>query len=92
MDGSLVRCALDLSGRAGFFIGNSGVSLPEPEDLVEFFRALVRTSRCTLHLDVLRVDNRHHVWGAAFKALGLCLKSAVARGESHEVPSLKGVL
>jgi imidazoleglycerol-phosphate dehydratase len=43
-------------------------------------------------VDVLRGDNDHHRAEAAFKALGLALRSAVARTGSDQVPSTKGVL
>ena len=46
----------------------------------------------TLHVDVLKGDNDHHRAEAAFKALALALRQAVALDGSAEVPSTKGVL
>jgi imidazoleglycerol-phosphate dehydratase len=46
-----------------------------------------------LHVDLLRGENDHHRAEAAFKALALALREAVARdGPAGEVPSTKGVL
>ena len=46
----------------------------------------------TLHVDVLRGENDHHRAEAAFKALALALRDALAEDGSGEVPSTKGVL
>ena len=46
----------------------------------------------TLHVDVLKGANDHHRAEAAFKALALALREAVAPDGSGEVPSTKGVL
>ena len=48
-------------------------------------------ARITLHVDVLKGDNDHHRAEAAFKAVAVALRTAVAvRGGG--VPSTKGVL
>jgi imidazoleglycerol-phosphate dehydratase len=49
-------------------------------------------ARMTLHLDLLRGENDHHRAEAAFKALALALRQAVALDGSRDVPSTKGVL
>ena len=59
--------------------------------LHEFVQALAQSAGISLHLDLIRGTNLHHVAEAAFKALGLATREAVAvvgRG----VPSTKGVL
>jgi imidazoleglycerol-phosphate dehydratase len=45
-----------------------------------------------LHVDVLEGENDHHRAEAAFKALALALRNAVALDGSGDVPSTKGVL
>jgi imidazoleglycerol-phosphate dehydratase len=62
------------------------------ENVPHFFRSLATTLRATLHLDILRGENDHHKAEAAFKALALALKQAVARTASTDVPSTKGSL
>ena len=48
--------------------------------------------RATIHVDVLRGENDHHKAEAAFKALALALRQAVALDGPDQVPSTKGVL
>ena len=43
-------------------------------------------------MDYIRGRDRHHVAESMFKALGLALGQAVARGGAAGVPSTKGVL
>jgi imidazoleglycerol-phosphate dehydratase len=45
-----------------------------------------------LHIDVLKGVNDHHRAEAAFKALALALRTAVARTDDGRVPSTKETL
>jgi imidazoleglycerol-phosphate dehydratase len=54
--------------------------------------SLAVAARLTLHVDVLEGANDHHRAEAAFKAVGLALRAAVARTGEARVPSTKGVL
>ncbi len=97
MDEALVQVALDLSGRPHLEyalelptkrIGKFDVQLVE-----EFFLGFVRNVPCTLHIRKLGGRNAHHVVEAAFKAFGLALSKATARGGPFKgTPSTKGVL
>ena len=96
LDEALARVVVDLSGRPwpevhiGFtreMIGDVAT-----ENLTHFFESLAMSARCALHVDVLRGKNDHHRAEAAFKALALALRQAVARDESAGIPSTKGVL
>lgn len=98
MDEALVLCALDLSGRAQLVyaldipaqkVGDFDTELAE-----EFFMALARSARMTLHLRQLSGANSHHIIEAAFKALGRALRQAVEidPAAADELPSTKGVL
>jgi imidazoleglycerol-phosphate dehydratase len=51
-------------------------------------RSFADNARVTLHLRVLRGDDRHHVVEAAFKALGLALRDALV--DDGAVFSTKG--
>jgi imidazoleglycerol-phosphate dehydratase len=82
MDDALVQVALDAGGRS-YYDG----SLPDP--LAEhFLRSLADQAGLTLHVQVLRGNDEHHVVEAAFKALGLSLRQALAPGDA--VYSTKG--
>ena len=82
MDDALVHCALDLGGRP-YYQG------PLPSTLYDhWMRSFSDHARATLHLRVLRGHDRHHVVEAAFKALGLAVRDALA--DSGAVFSTKG--
>ena len=72
MDDALVHVALDLGGRP-YYRG------PLPSSLYDhWMRSFADHARATVHVRVLRGRDRHHVIEAAFKALGLCLREALA--------------
>ena len=82
MDDALVEVAIDTGGRA-YYEG------PLPAELYDhWFRSFATQSRSTLHVRVIRGSDRHHVVEAAFKALGLSLRAALA--ESGPLFSTKG--
>lgn len=82
MDDALVHCALDLGGRP-YYRG------PLPSRLYDhWMRSFSDNAKATLHIRVLRGDDRHHVVEAAFKALGLAVREAFA--DSGAVFSTKG--
>ena len=100
LDEALARAVVDLSGR-GFFVYNVPPDLAHtwvtpdfPLSLVaDFFQAFADRGRLTLHLDVLAARNGHHAAEAAFKAVALALRQAVAvRPGGKDVPSTKGTL
>lgn len=51
-------------------------------------------SRTTLHVDVIKGTNNHHMAEASFKALAVAVKEATSRvaGKEGEVMSTKGKL
>lgn len=79
MDEALVRTVLDLSGRPYFsWTGLDLTVVPEREQaLVEFLRALSLHAGITLHIDVIRGINRHHIFEAVFKSVGQALGEAL---------------
>ncbi len=100
LDEALARAVVDISGR-GFLVCNLPPELEQgwvtaefPLSLiVDFFHALADRGRLTLHLDVLSARNAHHAAEAAFKAVALALRQALAvRQGEQEVPSTKGTL
>jgi imidazoleglycerol-phosphate dehydratase len=98
LDEALVRAVVDVSGRPYL---SYHVDIPKWQLLgdydvfltPEFFRALVLNAELTVHLDLLRGDNPHHVVEAAFKAFARALDAATALDPRvHGVPSTKGAL
>jgi imidazoleglycerol-phosphate dehydratase len=84
MDDALVEVALDLGGRP-WYAG------PLPSSLYDhFMRSFADHSLSTLHVRVLRGEDRHHIVEAAFKALGLAVREALV--DTGTVFSTKGAV
>jgi histidinol-phosphate aminotransferase len=100
LDEALARAVVDLSGRGTFHytappeVAAGWVTADFPLTLAaDFFQAFADRGRLTLHLDILAARNGHHAAEAAFKAVALALRQAVARrAGASEVPSTKGTL
>jgi imidazoleglycerol-phosphate dehydratase len=95
LDESLARVVVDLGKRPylSYNVPLRGrIGTMESEVLEEFWRALSIHLGATIHVDVIRGRNRHHVAEATFKALGLALREAMAEGGGPGVPSSKGLL
>ena len=98
MDDALAQISLDLSGRSWL-----GWNLPIPvaqigsfdSELVhEFFKALAFNGNLTLHVDLVRGQNGHHIVEAAFKAFARAFRQArsIDPDAPSEIPSTKGSL
>ncbi|MHB8634019.1 MAG: imidazoleglycerol-phosphate dehydratase [Thermoplasmatota archaeon] len=76
MDDALVLVAVDLVERP-YYEG------PLPDATMDhLLRSLAQEAKMTLHVQVLRGRDAHHVVEATFKGLGLCLRQALRpRGE-----------
>ncbi len=84
MDEALVQAVLDAGGRP-FYAG------PIPSSLYDhWMRSFCDSAKFTLHLRVLRGEDRHHIVEAAFKALGFALRQAAV--DSGAVFSTKGAV
>jgi len=82
MDDALVQAVVDAGGRP-YYRGKLPNALYQ-----HWMRSFAENAGLTLHVRVLRGRQRHHVLEAAFKAVGLALRGALA--ESAETISLKG--
>ena len=95
LDEALARVVVDLGKRPylSYNVPLRGrIGTVESEVLEEFWKALSIHAGATIHVDVIRGRNRHHIAEATFKALGLALRQAVVLGGGPEVPSSKGLL
>lgn len=93
MDETLVRTALDISGRP--FLVYEVEGLPEKvgqfdcQLIEEFCRAVAFNAGLTVHIDKIRGKNSHHILEAIFKSFAQALRQAVLiTGTS--LPSTKG--
>ena len=95
LDEALARAVVDLSGRpwpeVNLGLRREQIGAIATENLTHFFSSFAIAGRMSLHVDVLKGENDHHRAEAAFKALALALRDAVAV-EGAEIPSEKGVL
>ncbi len=91
IDEAKADCAVSLEGRSGFFF-SSAVNIPpvtegmQSEDLLVFLDGFAQGARATVHLDVQKGENAHHVWEAAFRAAGTAIGRAYG-----ENPARKGM-
>lgn len=98
MDETLVRAAIDVSGRP-FLVWN--VAFPaqkigdfDTELVREWFQAFAMNAGITLHVDLLHGANSHHIAEASFKALARVLRDAIEIDprQKDRIPSTKGSL
>lgn len=98
LDDALVRAVVDVSGRPYL---SYHVDIPKWQMLgdydvfltPEFVRGLVLNAGLTVHVDLLRGENPHHVVEALFKALARALDGAVqVDPRVTGIPSTKGML
>jgi len=101
MDETLVRVALDFSGRPllvwrlpkGMNLNRLKAGDFPAQLTVEFLRGFVQQAGLTLHIEVLYSDETHHLIEAVFKGLARALEQAVRRDPRVKgIPSTKGML
>ena len=99
LDEALIDVALDLSGRPhvewhvempeSLPLGNPAFDPQLAEHVVTSFAT---AANITLHVEMVRGRNTHHVIEATFKGLARSLRDAVRVEDAAGVPSTKGVL
>ncbi len=97
LDESLCRAVVDFSGRphatVNLDFSRDMIGAVSTENISHFFRSFTVTARCTLHIDLIRGENDHHIVEAAMKAFALALRNAIhLNALSSAVPSTKGTL
>jgi imidazoleglycerol-phosphate dehydratase len=97
MDESLIRAALDLSGRPEFVFHGEftqpTIGYLDTQMITHFFKSLAVSSKMTLHLSILYGINDHHKCEGMFKSVGRALRAAVESDPRRkDVVSTKGTL
>lgn len=96
MDEALARAVIDFSGRPFCLVKGkkrAGAAGDFSRELFEeFWQGFSRGARATLHIDLIRGSNGHHLYEAAFKAAGRAVMGAVSILEAANgaLPSTKG--
>lgn len=99
LDEALSDVVVDLSGRPYLHyevpcpLGTAIYGQPpfDAQLTEEFLRAFVVAAGVTMHVELVRGQNTHHIVEATFKAVARALRDAV-RVEGAELPSTKGAL
>lgn len=95
MDETLMLCAVDLSGRPGFYATISFLTEKigkfDSQLVPVFWQAFAQEAKITLHLQQLAGENSHHLAEAIFKGVGRVLGEAVSISGAT-IPSSKGLL
>ncbi len=47
------------------------------EELLTFLDGFVQGARCTLHIDLEKGENGHHIWESVYRAFGIALGAAI---------------
>jgi len=98
IDEALARTTISFEERALLVIDEnltSGRDLVEDmqqADLVAFFEGFVQGAKATIHIDLVRGANPHHIWESVFRSFGESLRIAFAPCEwrSGTTPGVKG--
>lgn len=82
IDEAEASCAISFEERAYFDFDTQAITMPHEtegvlsEDLETFLEGFCQGAQCTLHINVLKGKNGHHIWEAVFRALGTALSRA----------------
>ena len=98
IDEAMSRASLGFEDRAQSHF-TSAVAIPERvedmlcTDLNQFFEGFAQGAKCTIHIDILKGEDPHHIWESAFRAFGKCLKQTFASNpwRGGTTPGVKGI-
>lgn len=54
------------------------------EELITFLDGFAQGARCTLHMDILKGANGHHIWEAVYRAFGIALGQALTVDDARK--------
>ena len=104
LDEAQVRAVVDISGRPYLDINPDKIKIVDmgKDSLTkgytfgyfkQFLRAFVNSSKITLHIDIIKGDDLHHILECCFKALGRALDEATCIDKRKKgLPTTKGKL
>ena len=97
MDEALAEISIDISGRPHLTYNVKGSGSDSPdfsfELMEEFYNAFVLHAGMTVHIDLIRGKNSHHMKEAVFKAFAVALSRACQISPRKKgIPSTKGKL
>lgn len=75
------RAYLDFSSKVRY---NEQVEGMPSEELVTFLDGFAQGARCTLHIQIEKGLNGHHIWEAVYRAFGIALGNALSVDSNRE--------
>lgn len=90
IDEAKAQCAISFESRAYFNIDYHGIDLTESvegmdtHDLETFLEGFVQGAMCTLHIDLEKGHNGHHIWEAIYRSFGSALNRVFQVNESRK--------
>ena len=84
IDEAKAESAISFESRAYFNIDYHGIALTvkvegmDTQDLETFLEGFVQGACCTLHIDLTKGVNGHHIWEAIYRSFGVTLNRALA--------------
>ncbi len=54
------------------------------EELITFLEGFCQGARCTLHIDLEKGENGHHIWEAVYRGFGIALGQALSVDEARK--------
>lgn len=90
IDEARASAAISFESRAYIDIDYHGNDIPTEtegmmtEDLETFLEGFAHGAMCTLHIDLYKGHNGHHIWEAIYRALGSALNRAVMVSEDRK--------
>lgn len=89
IDEAQAQCAISFEERAYIDIDYHGIELRDTvegmdtEDLETFLEGFVQGAMCTMHIDLTRGHNGHHIWESIYRAMGTALNRTLAVSEAR---------
>lgn len=90
IDEAMAMCAISYEGRSYIDIDYKGVEIPKEtenmlsEDLETFIDGFVQGASCTMHINLLKGKNGHHIWEAIYRAFGSAMADALKLDNSRK--------
>ena len=90
IDEAKAECAVSFESRAYIDIDYHGNAISESvegmysEDLETFLEGFAQGAMCTLHIDLYKGHNGHHIWEAIYRSLGSALNRTFAVSEDRK--------
>lgn len=90
IDEAKAECAVSFESRAYIDIDYHGLDIPKEtegmlsEDLETFLEGFVQGAMCTMHIDLFKGHNGHHLWEAIYRSVGSALNRAVTIDASRK--------